>query len=940
MRIAAGGKVYISCPIILIILLLFGISGCGDTSGRAQPDGITMGEVEALMSASNGVDSDSDFLPDDVEIALGTDPNSPDSDRDGLFDYGEIFSGDYSGPGDLVPNWDEDDLIAALDDDDNGDGLNDGEEVDSDGDGIPNYLEYYGYTYNWVLDEYNLWNGDTFGPVYYKTDPMQPSTDQDPYSDGMEASGVLMDVLVNSPGDLPMVPAYPNIVVRLEGYDITLDSEISYSHGGSLSRETSWSRQASVESAFEAGISFEVGAEAKVGATEWLTLSTKAGLNFSATQTVSSTRSFGESITRDENWQKAVSSNPATAARVKLKLKVYNFGTAAASNIIPTLTMKIGGMSVLTFTPDTPIEILGPGGVYPSSEGTYWVVDKTSADAVIYLTMDELRAIESGTPLNIEVTQMDGEVMLLDGEGQWSSAGKWAEYMARCEAVCANIKLDIGDGNFIHQLVYADDSPFTPEVTLGDALTWIANYEERDGGGYIQFVDRYGMVEQSALADWNFIFDRQTLLENNLLPPPEDPEEAVSITDIVLNQNSVIIARAPRETLEILTPEVYYAYYDVEEGLVHVRAGDYNGITNAYFVDVNGEEFEMFEVLPNSGVFVFDAGSLDGGTYEPTYFSEGLLEETVRVVNRDGDSVQERLSASFLPTKPDTPIDIVSVSIDELNNMVVATISSDPYFPPTKVAVYIYGEEKLLEPHPMNWHPDYKGKWIYDYGGTSYIPADFINSWVIAEVGSITCDNEFDPAVQTDYSSDCFATYQVEESDIAEGSCISGGFTLNGYTSLAVFSIIAKYDVVDFDVGPSAGVCSSPQVNSIQEDIMWSGFSYGPSYDLAVLAGYGGAAYADLEARYGVYKITDRDYEEINAGNIRDLALVDSDPLFFHWSVPGAGYSESYPNSVWILKTNSGRYVKLLLNKAYGTGYAVHTTHHIDISYAVYDFTQ
>ncbi|NNF97801.1 MAG: hypothetical protein HKM93_00320 [Desulfobacteraceae bacterium] len=925
--------------VLLVLVLAFGCGGGGGgETDNYSASGMTMGEVEDMMRASDGVDTDSDFLPDNVELACGTDPESVDTDMDGIFDYEEIFGdGDFD-DNSLVPDRDADDLIAALDNDDDGDGSHDGDKVDSDGDGIANYLEYFGYTYNWVMDEYSLWDGEDNGVLYFKSDPMQPSTDQDPYSDRMESSGVLMDVLVETPGDLPMVPAYPNIIVRMEGYDITLDSEITYSHGGSMSRETSWSREASVESAFEAGMSFEVGAEAKVGATEWLTLSTKVGMSFSATQTISTTRSFGESITRDENWERAISSNPATAARVKLKLKVYNVGTAAASNIMPTLTMKIGGMSVLTFMPNNPIGILEPGGVYPVNQGTYWVVDRTGDDTVIYLTMDELRALESGAPLSIEVTQMDGDVMLLNNEGQWANHGKWAEYMARCEAVCANIRLDIGDGNFIHQLVYADDSPFTPRVNLGDALRWIAYFEDREDGAVIQYPDQYGILQETSLADWNFIFDRQTLLENNLWPADSDPENPVSITDIVLNQDSNIIARAPREILEIMAPEIYYAYYDVADGLVHVRAGDYNGITGAYFIDVNGETHEMTEVLPNSGVFIFDAGSLEDGTYEPTYFEDGLLEETIRVINRDDDSVHRRLSASFVPTKPDSPIDIIGVSISEASNTVIATLSHDPYFPPSSMGLYVNGEKKDMIPHPMNWHPDYTNKWIYVYDALTYLPLEFIDAWITAEVSSVNCEIEFDPSEQTDYSSDCFATYQVEANDIVSGSCISGGFTLSGYWSNAVFSYIVRYNVVDFDVGPSSGVCSQPEVKIVQQDIFWKSHRYAANYDIALLPGISGGANGDLEARYGVYQITDRGYDEITAGNIESLATVTVDARFFNWSVPGIGSSESYPDSVWILKSNGGRYIKLKLNKAWGTGYAVHTKHHIDISYAVYDF--
>jgi hypothetical protein len=102
------------------------------------------------------VDSDRDGVPDDVEIALGLDPNNPmtdgrtpdgqrDDDRDGLPLIGEILLGrDPTNPdsnGNGIPD--------GLEDSDN-DGLNDGDEIragtdptriDSDGDGIDDAAE-------------------------------------------------------------------------------------------------------------------------------------------------------------------------------------------------------------------------------------------------------------------------------------------------------------------------------------------------------------------------------------------------------------------------------------------------------------------------------------------------------------------------------------------------------------------------------------------------------------------------------------------------------------------------------------------------------------------------------------------------------------------------------------------------------------------------------
>lgn len=104
------------------------------------------------------VDMDDDGLTDQEEMELGTDPNDPDTDGDGLSDGEEVNA--YS--------------TDPTDDDSDDDGLTDGEEIneyrtdpsaaDSDGDGIPDGEEVNNY----------------------QTDPTDPDTDDDGISDGQE----------------------------------------------------------------------------------------------------------------------------------------------------------------------------------------------------------------------------------------------------------------------------------------------------------------------------------------------------------------------------------------------------------------------------------------------------------------------------------------------------------------------------------------------------------------------------------------------------------------------------------------------------------------------------------------------------------------------------------------------------------------------------------
>jgi len=657
------------------LLVAVVLSAC--TSKTDQPFN-NLGDLEdaiesARTSSDEGVrrDTDGDGIPDSIENRLDTDPDDRDTDHDGLVDNAELFGSGAFDRTARLPDLDGDGLIAPVDVDDNGDGINDGELVDSDEDGIPNYLEFYGFTYDWLTGTFMSWNGDP-NAIHYQTDPLHFSTDQDAFSDSVEVTGIGLDVSVQPPGDHPLVPAIPNIVMELVGYSVTLNEDITYEEGRSLAAGQTWNRETSQSHSNTDERNWETGVEAGyAGGSGHVLVHANYGESYSNTQTSSTAVSSGGSLLSEQHWSTARSVNPTDAARLKLFVKVHNLGGAPVSNVIPTITIKIGGLNIATFEPgNAQINMLVPGESYPDDPTVTWVIDSIDTGAGIApvsLTMRELRALESGAPVTVAVTQLLGDVMRLGSDGVWERVGDVNEYLARCDAVSANLRVDLGDGTFVHHLVYADDSPSAPPVTLGDALKLLGVDEE----GVLHFIDRVGALRSMSLDGYAFAVDADTLRRNGWqLADGElatEPPENFALEEMRLHATSNVLVRAPRELVGDSGPVIHFAYVDNLQGEVKVCATDYQGIRSVSIVNEEGDQsLSLTEDIAGAGYFT-------GLTLDASFLIGEEL--TVTVTNLADETANRAIGSLFVQPGPREPM-ILSVSLDLAGSRVYANVES------------------------------------------------------------------------------------------------------------------------------------------------------------------------------------------------------------------------------------------------------------------------
>jgi outer membrane protein OmpA-like peptidoglycan-associated protein len=169
-----------------------------DTEMKKNNDGYySFGFNVYAFIESGDADPDKDGLTNNEEKELGTDPNNPDTDGDGLKDGAEVKT--YR--------------TNPLNPDTDSDGLKDGEEVltyrtnplnpDTDGDGLKDGEEVLNYRtdpLNPDTDGDGLKDGEEV--LKYKTDPLKPDTDGDGLTDGDEVLKYSTDPLkLDTDGD-------------------------------------------------------------------------------------------------------------------------------------------------------------------------------------------------------------------------------------------------------------------------------------------------------------------------------------------------------------------------------------------------------------------------------------------------------------------------------------------------------------------------------------------------------------------------------------------------------------------------------------------------------------------------------------------------------------------------------------------------------------------
>ncbi|MFB3785539.1 MAG: LamG-like jellyroll fold domain-containing protein [bacterium] len=369
--------------------------------------------------------------------------------------------------------------------------------ADDDEDGILNSLEADGFTYS-PSQGLQPWDGDPH-ERYFKTDPLRWSSDGDPYSDYMEVTGVNMPAGVPSPENHPLVAARPVIHIAMTDYDVIPISEITNTDGG----EESASFTNETSSIHEVG--GEVTVEASLNPFKLASASVTASYSHTWSRKESTTSILGS------NWSNARSTNTSATARLRLRVYMQNLGSATALDVQPTFNLVLGEKTIATITPSQIAERLAPQGLphnrYPET-GTL-AIEKDDQNNDIIVSLEELKAIQSGAPLDLVVTQVRADVARWNSSTQsFDSREEWSSFEGEIDPVVVTLKVNLGDNDIRQYQVYVGTDFYNLGFTFQDVLSTVLDLEEINGETYIagrQYPDNWyvSTPAEKLIEEWN-----------------------------------------------------------------------------------------------------------------------------------------------------------------------------------------------------------------------------------------------------------------------------------------------------------------------------------------------------------------------------------------------------------------------------------------------------
>lgn len=316
---------------------------------------------------------------------------------------------------------------------------------------------------------------------HYKTDPRRWSTDGDPYSDFMEATGITMPAGTPDAENHPLVAARPIIAAFMEGFDII---PIQKSKEQTSTTRMSSSSHTTTNEDVAGG---EVGVEATAG-TDVSLFGPKAKLE----TTVSAKASYShtwvntdvEETSDTESSGSEVEVASDRAANLKIRLYLENVGSAPARQVAPTINLSLGGKVIATIRLEETAQLMNrkgrPHSRFPTTGA---IVIGGPGDEEIYLSLAEVEALREGAPMQLEVIQVSARASRWDETTQeWNFDAEWIDFEEEIDETTATLLVRNGDSSSAQYWIYAGTDYHPTDLKLRDAVALVLPVAEAPDG--------------------------------------------------------------------------------------------------------------------------------------------------------------------------------------------------------------------------------------------------------------------------------------------------------------------------------------------------------------------------------------------------------------------------------------------------------------------------
>ncbi|WP_423734496.1 binary toxin-like calcium binding domain-containing protein [Bacillus thuringiensis] len=455
--------------------------------------------------------------------------------------------------------------------------------VDTDKDGIPDFLEEKGYTFkdNAIV----AWK-DVYAERGYKkyiSNPRKARTVADPYTDFEKVTGRMPAATKYDARD-PLVAASPSIGVGVEKFHFSKNETVQEGASGTKSKTVTNSN--TTTNSVDIGAKFGFNKDG-------------FSFDFSPKYTRSWSSSTAIANAESESWSKQININLSERAFLNANIRYYNGGTASIYDLRPTsnFVLQHSGESIATVTANgnTIGNSLGPGATYPEKgKAPISLTQANEAGTVkISVNAENLDKIQDGREiLNIETTQYRGQYGKITEDGRLVSGGEWGPIRTNIDAVSGVLTLNIGSSKeSLERRIAAKDprdpEDKTPEITVKEAIKKAFDVIEKDGRMIYTDEDEDGndiVLEESAV---NIITNENTKKEIE--------------KQLANMQNKKIYDVKWKRGME-MTLYIPETYYDFENGKYHFSDiytvnGGYTGTAHAM---LEGNSSPGYAVIKNN----------------------------------------------------------------------------------------------------------------------------------------------------------------------------------------------------------------------------------------------------------------------------------------------------------------------------------------------------